>query len=135
MGTSTDGIISFGIFFEDGQAPWQLEETEENSFEGYEDWFLSKLQIDRDSTWQAKDRAFENLGLGVENYCAGNYPLFALVVKESTITARRGSPERIDPVGLVEATMAHRAAFQRGCELLGVTFQMGPEWLLMSYWG
>jgi len=134
MGVSTDGIIAFGILFKDGEAPWQLEENEENGFEGYEDWFLSKLEIDQDSTWRAKDRALENLGLTVENYCASNYPRYALVVKESIITARRGDPERIDPTGLVEDTADHRAAFKRGCELLGVTFQMAPEWLLMIYW-
>lgn len=135
MSVSTDGIIAFGILFKEGEAPWQLEEDEDGNFEGWEDWFLSKIQVDEDCSWRAKDRALENLGLTVENYCSGDYPMYALVVKESIITAWRGRPKRIDPRGLVETTMTYRTAFQRGCELLRVTFPVEPEWLLMSYWG
>ena len=142
MSTSTDGILAFGVTFDEGDQPWGEED--------YEDWLLSKipdgprapseeyrvedLPLWKDY-WKAKQAALDALGVTCENYCAGDYPLWALVVKSSAVTANRGYPKGVDPQAMVAIEDVHRATWDAAMKVLGLDLADKPLWWLMSYWG
>lgn len=147
MGQSTDGILAFGVPLEDGESPWA-----DAGFDEFEDWVMDASGIKEppapkdwnnrteaekkvwSSFWVAKREALEEFGVTLENYCSGDYPMWALVATGSVTTANRGCPRDIDVDKILRDTDGHREAFQRGCEKLGLRLPGEPRWLLMSYW-
>ena len=78
------------------------------------------------SFWVAKREALEEFGVTLENYCSGDYPMWALVATGSVTTANRGCPRDIDVDKILRDTDGHREAFQRGCEKLGLRLPGEP---------
>ena len=116
MSVSTNAILGYGITFEEGEEPWKLEGFT-SEYDIPESWMRSKLGEKADSC-----------PLTIEWHCSADYPMYAILVKESISKAYRGFPCE---VGLPDETTLQDWE---------VTIQ---EWLsahpgqfwLMSYWG
>ncbi len=154
MGQSTNGIIAYGSIFEEGfEFPWDDDKYDFDIGEWWE-CVMNYEPIYQPWTesggyapgWVREDPRFteyfqhkrdwlkENpLPVAVENYCHGDYPMYALVIPTTVITALRGDPESFDPRGLCfSATELHD--FKKFMDLFEISYEE-PQWLLMSYWG
>jgi len=154
MGTSTNGLIFYGIAFdEEHEFPWSTE------FEEIEDWWIygfhgfkhsfelfdaeggylngREPSKEESGRYFAESRLFfENNPLPVElvNYCSGDCPMYALAARGSVITAKRGHPIEFDPRSLSVADDASDVIL-KFCSDHGIQPPKPPEWLLASYWG
>ena len=155
MGTSTNGIIAFGIAFEeDTEFPWDADQ-----FDGdVEDWWMEHCGFqnkyspftesgDYAEGWSENDPRFEEyfslsrkwlsenpVPFQAENYCSGECPMYALVLPGKTMTSLRGCPTPFVPSDLTidgKAVQRFKAALAQA----GIAVESEPEWLLMSYWG
>lgn len=134
MGQSTDGQLSYGVVFEDGQEfPWADDSG------GIDDWWRKQQGFkdsihDDDGNWiggvkpneEAYDLYFAErsafdaahpLPVTEVNYCSGEYPMIILAVPSSYRRASRGYPEKIDVLPAVSE--AEKTALRE----------------LSSYWG
>lgn len=155
MGTSTDGQICYGIYFEEGyEFPW----GEESEWEGdMEEWWL----IESGWTWE-KEKPFDEEGnyspgfsdkhplteeyfdsrhewkkshpcpIVEVNYQSGECPAYILAISESVITASRGYPEVLSPL---EESVEWGTILVEFCDTYGIEHDTGPQWYLSSYWG
>ena len=155
MTISTNGIIGFGVQCEDGcEFPWDAEEFEgdieawwrsENGFvDIYHPWTNDGNYA---AGWQENDPRFDEyykhrhnwmtanpIPIKVENYCSGEYPMYAITVTGAGARCRRGNPAAFDPHGLV-VTAEQVAALKAFLETYNIEHDGEPRWLLMSYWG
>lgn len=151
MGISTNGHIFYGICFEEGfEFPWGDEEIEEwwtykvhgfkHSFELYDaegnnlngvkphpDLVTKYFQERRDF-----DATQEPLPVALVNYCSDSYPMYAIVVPSTALTARRGYPTAFDP-GSLYATIDERAALKKFIEDHMIKTSSLADWFLASY--
>lgn len=156
MGTTTDGEISYGIYFDEGfEFPWSTDEWEDD----FDEWWL----IESGWKWN-KQKPFDedgNYALGIDrnhpltkeyfdsrhiwrdshpcpvelvNYQSGECPAYIIAFRGSVITARRGYPELIDPTRL-NGTEEMSATLTGFCAKHGIEHETGPQWYLSSYWG
>ena len=155
MGTSTNGIIGFGVPCDDGcEFPWGAEEfdgdieewwRQENGFvDVHQPW---TEQGNYAAGWLEDDPRFEAyykhrrewlasnpIPVELENYCSGEYPMYAITVPGAGTSCYRGDPTSFDPSELtvtpeqVEALKAFLAKYE-------IEHDGEPRWLLMSYWG
>lgn len=107
MGVSTDGLLFYGII---------LEEGEDISNELY------------DKT-EFNDRS----EIGIENYCSGDYPIYAITIKKSVISANRGSPKKVN--GVYEKNQDWDMLLDKFCIENNINYSNKPNWYLASYWG
>lgn len=155
MGVSTDGLISYGIFYEEGyEFPWGDDDIDEwwlytvcgykNPFELYNavGGWLYGVQPPTEKAnayYAAKSEFFKAHPLPVElrNYCSADYPAWALVVPGTTISASRGYPAVFTPSELVvnDEALAKFLQFIRDHKLDGAALGGAPQWILFSYWG
>ena len=153
MGTSTNGIIGFGVPCDDGcEFPW-------DEFEGdIEEWWRNEngfVDIHQPWTndgnyatgWKERDPRFEEhykhrrdwmeanpLPIEAENYCSGDYPMYAIVVPGVGASCRRGDPTSFEPSELV-VTSEQIATLKAFLAKYAIEHDGEPRWLLMSYWG
>lgn len=158
MGISTDGQLCYGVKFEeDYEFPWEDEDID--------DWWL----IESGWKWDGEEPftpegeyapGFGNNDPRIEeyfrsrhlwlrdhpcpivevNYQSGDYPAYILAAPSTVITARRGYPERIDPLvlrqgedieGEFNIEVEALEKFLRKYDL----FIDEPAWWLSSYYG
>lgn len=155
MGVSTDGIIGFGIPFEEGtEFPWDAEEFDGDietwwrSVNGYvapyepwtpegeyaEGWSSGDPRLteyfDHRREWMTQ----HPVPVKDVNYCSGDYPMYALCVPISVIECSRGTPATFDPKTL-HITEAATKELLEFCRKYEIEIDTEPAWLLMSYWG
>lgn len=146
MGISTNAYIGYGIAFEeDIEFPWETGDI--GSW--WREWCGFKPSVDiytpegnyvegitgaeRDRYWEERTEWDKNNPVPVEecNYCSGDYPMYALIVPGSRLTANRGYPMKISRnLDLPEK--------DKVIEFLTIMRQFNisdedPEFLLMSY--
>jgi hypothetical protein len=156
MSESTDGQIFYGILVDEGaELPW-----EDEVFSGdIEDWWLSvneyfppfeiyteegeyregisgfqdeKVQV----YYKSEDEFLENHPLPIEvvNVCSLNYPIYAIAIAKTVLTANRGEPVGFDPKDLKEdenmkyILLDFVKKYKIECSSI-------PRWFLSSYWG
>lgn len=154
MGVSTDGQISYGIIFEEEfEFPWDNEKYHEeiddwwlygvhgfkHSVEIYDETggYLNGKEPDKETLnrYFTETREFlkaHPLPIAVLNYCSCDYPMYALVLPRTVMTAHRGSPECFNPETL-RVTEEERNALIGFCSTYGI--ECGePAWFLSSLW-
>lgn len=155
MGTSTNGIIGFGVpCDEECEFPWDAEE-----FEGdVETWWRHEngfVDIHNPWTedgkyaagWTKNDPRFDAyynhrrawleanpVPIEAENYCSGDYPMYAITIPGVGAFCRRGDPATFDPSNLV-VTPEQISALKSFLDKYSIEHNGEPRWLLMSYWG
>ena len=153
MGVSTNGQICYGITFDAGyEFPWDLDDYQGD----IEEWWLCKIHGYKPSfeIYDAKgnyingktppeeeiNRYFAEkhefaktrpLPVELINYCSGDYPMYALAVPGTVVTALRGDPTEFEPAALM-VDAEKLAALMRFCAAHGLEGE--PRWLLTSYW-
>lgn len=111
MGVSTDGILFYGIHFNEEWAP------------DNDDWF-----------W--KDPDLEDLQLDFDRHCSGDYPMFYIAVRESHLTAHRGYPQRItSPDVGIKTHPGWDERVLEFCKRKNIEPQSECGWWLVSLWG
>ena len=133
MGTSTDGILVFGIALEEGTEPGFLED-----YDGDFDEFLNDLsglpkysESGHDFAEQQKFR--ENFPVDLTWHCSFEYPMYIVAVRGTKVTAHRGNPVEINPANLAISD-EKKAALKEFCETYGIEWSE-PKWWLVSMWG
>lgn len=154
MGVSTNGIIAWGIVFEEGyEFPWGCDGED-----GLSEWWLDVQEYKHPFEIYTDDGDYVDgvvdgdprideyyqhyfdwekanpCPVGLENVCSGDYPIYALVIPELTRECRRGFPSFFDPKELVvtEEQKSSFLAFLKDC---GIEYEDEPGWFLGSYWG
>lgn len=154
MGTSTNGLIFYGVALEeDYEFPWSGDregDIEEwwiydvlgykPSFEIYDasGEYIDGVKPDNDiiSNYHGEKREFlksNPLPIEIQNYCSGDYPMYAIAVKGTVIEACRGYPVTINPSDLV-VTQEQRDTLVGFCARHNIIIEE-PVWMLASYWG
>ncbi len=114
MGTSTDGILCYGVVYGEVDFPWDAEPWDGDE----EDWWVG-----------AGMPPFH-----VVNYCSSECPLWILAIPGTVQTASRGFPETVLPLEVNADALERFEAFV-------ATLDVKPDeeneaqWLLCSYWG
>lgn len=116
MSCSTNAQIFYGVVFEEGfEFPWS-EDDDENDFEA---WY--------------KANAEEPCPFELINVCSEGSPIYALAVKGSVKTARRGYPEQI--TNLDVSTIPKGADdLERFMRIFSIVPTTDFGWYLSSYW-
>lgn len=155
MGQSTNGELWYGFVFEDGyEFPWDAA-----PFEGdIDDWWLAesgfkpsveiydaadpsgykggaKPTEEAISDYYAEKRNFKEAHpcpVETVNYCSGDYPMYALAVCGTGMTAYRGDPKRVEGLGISPQEIAPLLEF---CEKYNLKPEGESGWYLSSYWG
>ena len=157
MSVSTDGMVCYGILFEEGyEFPWDDDKYDGDESEwwrevkGYELPFemygADGEYIGDKGAWTEKQisdyfahgREWDKehpLPFQAVNCCSGDYPIYILAVPDSYHSASRGYPQELSldttlPVPGLEELLAF-------CEQYGLDNESGNEarWWLCSYWG
>lgn len=120
MGVSTNAILGYGIHFPEDEHPWRDFDCEEDQAES---WLKYKLG--------EEDAA--KCPLTIVWHCYYDYPMYALLVKESITKAYRGYPQE---VGLPDEEVLYswEITLREWLSKLDIPAQPGHLWL-MSYWG
>lgn len=150
MGTSTDGVLSFGVAFEeDFEFPWGEQDID--------DWWEDEMSFtptkqpwdkdgapspnltEADITLYFKEKrewgAANPLPVELVNYCSGDCPMYILAVPGTETRASRGSVEEIVPRNMVVDQEAIDK-YLRFCNEYGIRLPIGRlRWLLSGYWG
>jgi len=161
MGTTTNGVICYGIQFdEDTEFPWDDKEYEGENYDGDIDrWWLydvlgfkHSFEIYGDDgnyidgkepstedylAYAAESRTVTDanpLPVELVNYCSANVPMYILAVPSTIKRALRGYPTWFDPVDLT-VTDDEKAQLLAFCNTHGIVTLAEPQWWLSSYWG
>jgi len=143
MGTSTNANIFYGILLDEEQElPWGLSSDEEDKPEDVEEWWLNLHGIKRDDLEQWNDwrervnkhLAHNPIPFEEVNYCSEEYPMIALAVPRTVITATRGDPTTIEQWDFV-CSAGELLHFAANIKKLGIVEMPTPRWYLSSYWG
>lgn len=143
MGTSTDGILFFGIDLgedEDDSFPWQGED--------WEDFAADKLGVSRPEVpwegnedvfrkyWKEKAEAIEALECEIGTHCSDSYPCYFVAPKKKVLVAARGYPLEVtkDFLDVDVRNTEISESLKNFCELMEIPWQE-PKWHLASYWG
>jgi hypothetical protein len=124
MGQSTNGELWYGVVFEDGyEFPWRAEQGFDDA-KGYpaEGWLEYQNAFDAEHPCPVE----------VVNYRSGDYPMYGLAVRGTVKTAYRGTPEKVEGIGISEGEEQLLKGFLQ-------QYDLKPEsetgWWLSSYWG
>ncbi len=154
MGQSTNGMLGYGYDLGGDEGGWKVAEAGE-----YGEWMPSWSTEDGDvredaerrllasvgfteTDWRAegyydrKRAASSRLGVEMEAYCSGDYPMWLLAA--AVITVYRGDCKVVDFAALEAQRVDDEwdAKLAAAVEALGIEpTQDGPRWLLVSYWG
>lgn len=160
MGQSTNGILAYGYDL-GGDDGWKLQgageygelpplawyDTDEESGYGFQSaaetrllaeiaGFTETWSRDNEGYFDREKAAQARVGVELDSYCSGEYPMFLLAAK--VITVHRGDAETIDIADLAAAPAreAWDDKLRAALAALGITpTQEQPKWLLCSYWG
>jgi len=149
MGVSTDGILCFGIFFDEQHIfPWN-----KGDYHGdHEQWwrdnndFNPSIKFDDCETDAQYDKFFDECRKWDKkhpcpfepvNYCSNDCDMYILIVPESQIVASRGYPEKIKPEKLKvpEKKIKRLIDFCKKYKIRYTRKKTDPQWYLCSYWG
>jgi len=126
MGMSTDGILFWGITFEEGECPWD-NETFDYDRDEWERYACQRLGFkDKSELYDVEDEVGVTLGI----HCSYDYPMYYLAVKDSEQTANRGYP--VDAKFEVGADWQEK--MKEFCEALDIPVT-NPRWILASRMG
>ena len=108
MGTSTNGILCYGI----------------------------EVQDDTNEHYSINEK-FENISVGMYKdkvvwHCSSDYKMFIIAAKDSVTSASRGYPEKFGQ--RICRDLKWEEEVREACAALGVEYRQ-PQWLLCSYWG
>ncbi|MFB4320637.1 hypothetical protein [Actinomadura sp. 21ATH] len=157
MGTSTNALLVYGYNLGGGEIEWLVQEADE--YGGLDtDWwgedderdfgtaatrrlldasgFTETYEDGREGYFSREREAEEALGVEIESYCSGDYPIFALAAH--VITVHRGDLEVLDLAALqrMPAENGWDDKLTAALSALGLTpKQTQPAWLLCSFWG
>ena len=141
MGISTDGIICFGILFEEGHTfPWQesLDDLGEEVYDDYadpEEWYAKQKGWDKNVHQWSWQWVKENpLPFKLVNYCSGDCPMWILAVPETVNECSRGYPEALNPRAFTVEDYRINELLNF-CAAYNITVPDIPKWYLCSYWG
>lgn len=155
MGVSTDGHISYGIPFEEGQDfPWGEYEFEQwwyqrlgfkYSFECYDekgDYLPGMTHEDARRRYDEYD-AFKKIHgkppFDVINYCSDSCPMYMIVLRRTYVCAKRGYPSQLDP-SIMQVSPEERQTLIDFCRENIPQSEypkfppLEPQWYLSSYW-
>jgi hypothetical protein len=156
MGQSTDGILFFGVCFDDDEAPWQL--AEEGIDYDYDDWLFSLYyqsyerapRPDKDSNPKAYDEWIQEyitmkdkIPVEINTHCSSDYPMFYLHIREDKaahVRASCGYPESIHPSHLTVGIewIGHFLEFWQKLKIKYPDLEIEEQtasWWLVSDWG
>lgn len=106
MGVSTDGMLFYGIHFE-----------EDFTFDDEDDFY--------------GDEDAKRLAIEPGYHCSADYPMYYLAIKESELRAWRGSPKEVNSL---EVGDNWDKRIQDFCALKGIEPQSECRWWLVSLW-
>lgn len=158
MGTSTNAVLAYGYNLGGADAGWAFREVGEYG-EAALDWYDPEAEDDEgfasaaaarllasvgftekwgdnpDGNYFERERAAaKSLGVELESYCHGEYPMYVLAAK--VITVYRGGAEILDPAELAKIPPEWNERLAAAVTALGITpTQERPAWVLVSYWG
>lgn len=158
MGNSSSAYLMYGYSL-GGDGEWEIEETDEYGEIDIDrvPWAAENEDGDCDiveqaerrllvatgfseTDWQVdgykRKRAVAKLGVAIESYCSGDYPMYVLT--NTVLTAHQGHVTAIDFVELAKkvADGGWDQKLAGALRVLGITpKQEAPKWLLCSYWG
>lgn len=148
MGQSTDAILFYGYCWEEElENPWDDPDKEIDE-EDYEDWGDRYARLHGQEPWEAvhgeakrrkwwakRDKLIVACPCVVSAHCHHEYPMPFVAIKETVITASRGSPEQLPPTQL-NLKPQWRRQLDEFCKLMEIKPpQEEPRWWLVSYWG
>ena len=159
MGQSTNGILAYGYDLGGDEGGWKVREAgeygdltlpwlpEPEDFDDYDlatllerrlldaSGFTETYEDGRPDYFARVRAAKEALGVELESYCMGDYPMYVLAAK--AITAYRGDCDVVDMAELSrpETLAGWDAKLSAALAALGMPpVQEKPAWLLCSYW-
>lgn len=138
MGISTDGILVYGIAYEDeGELPeflvdWAEEnDTDPGDFDDYLDSISGLPNYGEPGHDFSAQRAWrETCPVDLVRHCSYECPMYILAVRGTEITARRGYPQVINTLDVSGYKID---AFNAWCKERGIVGE--PKWYLCSMWG
>ena len=159
MGVSTDGILCFGIWFDEGHTfPW-----DKKPYNGdHEEWWkdqcgfkpLFKLYDDTETGYANNKRPsdkeinkyYEHKSKFEEKHpppfevifhCSDSYTMYILAVPGQEFTASRGEAVKINPAKLKvpEKKTKKLIDFCKKYKIRYSRKKTDPQWYLCSYWG
>lgn len=133
MGTSTNGILLYGFSLEEEDSkPWNIMDSSGEPYEDYEE-ALDTVLGTTDKEWKERSEAREALGVDLELHCSYDYSMYMVAIKETVVTAYRGSPVKVATRPPEEDWDKKLRVF---CKLLKINIKgLKPAWWLCSLWG
>lgn len=132
MGVSTDGILAFGVDFDedapdifkvDGEVDFESAITKMAGYPSFEE--------DPDNYFDNQKKALSLVPVELVMYCSYDCPMYILAVKGESYTAYRGGVVEIDQFEVDEDKII---SARRWCIEHGIAWE-NPRWLLNSLWG
>jgi hypothetical protein len=161
MGTSTDGILAYGIDLGAPDDGWKVEgipedvEDEEGYDDGITEYVNSKLLIasgfteprpqdDLSEDWwkrvyspwrQRREDTLKQWGIEVVSHCSAEYPMYLLTIFH--VRAARGRPRdvEINELSLRRSRDSWDNRIAEALKVLDWTTDQRPRWILCSDWG
>lgn len=130
MGVSTDGILVYGIAFEEEEVPDFLE-----PFDGDFDDYLGSIsglpQYGEPGHSFDDHRKFRDAcPVDVVTHCSYDYPMYIIAVRGTELRNKRGYVAEVESLAVDEEKFA---AFKAWCADRSIEGE--PKWLLCSMWG
>lgn len=157
MGTSTNALLVYGYNLGGGEIEWLVQEADE--YGGLDtDWwgedddrdfgtaamrrlleasgFTETYEDGREGYFTREREAEKAVGVKLESYCSGDYPIYTLAAHVTTV--HRGECEllNLDELARAPGENDWDRKLAAALRALGLTpKQAEPGWLLCSYWG
>jgi hypothetical protein len=134
MGVSTDGILFYGIAYdEDGL--W--EESKEWDYENdWEETFYIRTGTPcypKDGWFEAQKATKAKWGVEIGRHCSDECTMYYVALVSHNFSACRGYPEEITAEKMALPADADEK-IKAFCELMGIPYEK-PKWMLASYVG
>jgi len=131
MGISSNGILVFGIAYEEDENdfPWASCD--------FEEWYsrevcgVKEADFERcDDYWDARRAAAKSAPVDLVLHCMYDYPMYILAPRNTFVSNSRGFPKEIDVTAYsLEKQAAWRKVLQEFCETHGIFFKEPKLWL------
>lgn len=140
MGQSTDAILFFGIDLpEDTEFPWgdanDFDEwlAESEGVKKPTEEYSEKTNKQYSEYWEKARNIEKNCIAQLVSHCSGDYPMYALTIKDTEVTAYRGSVESIHTFNVDANKILEFISFLRKHNIPHDEKNIG--WKLVSWWG
>jgi hypothetical protein len=128
MSTSTNGILVFGIDFDESLPEFMGNETD------FEDFLQVELKLpmygSAGYSYEEKSKKIETCPANLVIHCSYDYPMYILALRGTEKTAHRGYPVEITSLEIAPERLE---AFKDWCKAHGIE-NPEPKWLLASLW-